>query len=141
MPQKTEYFPDKGIIVITYTGKVTMPEVREATVQAIAIQKQGHTDRVLIDASAMTAWPSLADMWHLVKSYPELEVRRQTRLAAVRPKVRDETDISGFYELVCQNRCYNAKAFQTYEEAEQWLRRDESADTPKAWPPGGQSTG
>ena len=141
MPQTTQHIPDIGIVVITYTGKVTMPEVVEATVQAIAIQKDRHTDLVLIDASAMTAWPSLADMWHLVKSYPELEVPRQTRLAAVRPKVRDETDISGFYELVCQNRCYNAKAFQTHEEAEQWLRSDESADIPKDWPAGSQSTG
>ena len=102
--------------------------------QAIAMQKQEHTNRVLVDASSMTAWPSLVDMWHLVKSYPELEVPRQTRIAAIRPTVPDQTDISGFYELVCQNRCYNAKAFHTRAEAEQWLRSDESADTPKASP-------
>jgi hypothetical protein len=129
MPQKTEYLADKGIIVITYTEKVTMDEVRQATVEAIAIQRQGLTDRVLIETSGMTAWPSLVDMWHLVKSYPELEVPPQTRLAAVRPRVPDETDISGFYEVVCQNRCYNAKAFQTREDAEEWLRSDKSANS------------
>lgn len=121
MPQITEYIPEKGIIVITYTGKVIIDEVREATVQAIAIQKEKRTDCVLIDAFTMTAWPSLVDMFHLVNSYPQLNAPPQTCLAAVRPQVPDPADISGFYETVCQNRSYNAKAFQTREEAEKWL--------------------
>jgi hypothetical protein len=121
MPQKAEYIAEKGMIVITYTGKVLMDEVREATVRAIALQKANGTVRVLIDAFAMTAWPSRVEMWYLVSSYPQLEVPPGTRLAAIRPQLPDETDISGFYETVCQNRSYNAKAFHTKEAAEEWL--------------------
>ena len=51
-------------------------------------------------------------MWELVQSYPQLEAPRRTRLAGVRPQVTDKTDLSGFFEAVCQNRCYNAKVFQ-----------------------------
>jgi hypothetical protein len=127
MPQKTEYDAEKGMIVLTYSGKVTIEEVREATVQAIAMQKEGRTDRVLIDAMTMTAWPSLADMWHLVESYPQLEAPRRTRLAAIRPQVPDKTDVSGFFETVCKNRCYNASAFHTREDAEGWLRTEDKS--------------
>jgi hypothetical protein len=64
MPQKTEYDATKAIIVLTYTGCVTMDEVREATLQAIAIQKKELTNRVLIDPSTMTAWPSRMEMYN-----------------------------------------------------------------------------
>jgi hypothetical protein len=127
MPQSTEYVAEKGIIVITYTGKVLIEEVREATVQSIAIQKERRTARVLIDAFAMTAWPSLVDMFRLVESYPQLGAPPGTRLAAIRPKIPDNTNISGFYETVCANRCYLAKAFQTREDAEEWLQSDRRA--------------
>jgi hypothetical protein len=111
--------------VITYTGNVVMPEVKEATLQAIAIQKERQTNRVLIDARAMTAWPTLAEMWDLVESYPHIGAPRHTRLAAIRPQAADETDVSGFFETVCQNRCYNAKAFHTWEAAEAWVQSDQ----------------
>jgi hypothetical protein len=124
VPQKTEYVAARGIIVITYTGRVTMDEVKDATVQAIGIQKQGLTDLVLIDASAMTAWPTLTEMFVLVQSYPDLQVPPQTRLAAVRSQAPDSSDLAGFYETVCRNRCYDAKAFHTREDAERWLRSD-----------------
>ena len=127
MPQKTEYVAEKGMIVISYSGKVTIEEVREATVQAIAMQKEGRTDRVLIDAMTMTAWPSRVEMWHLVESYSQLEAPRRTRLAAIRPQVPDKTDVSGFFETVCRNRCYNAKAFHTREDAEGWLRTEDNS--------------
>jgi len=124
MPQKTEYDATKGLIVLTYTGCVTMDEVREATQQAIAIQKQGLTNRVLIDPSTMTAWPSRVEMFDLVKSYPDFEVPVGTRLAAIRPKLPDETNLTGFFETVCQNRGYNAVAFDNREDAERWLLSD-----------------
>jgi hypothetical protein len=124
MPQKTEYVAEKGIIVITYTGNVVIAEVKQATAQAIAMQKARKTGRILIDAFSMTAWPSLVEMWKLVEAYPELEVPLGTRIAAIRPQAPDETDISGFYEKVCQNRSYNAKAFHAREEAEAWLGSD-----------------
>jgi hypothetical protein len=124
MPEKTEYVAEKGIIVITYTGAVTMDEVRGATVKAIALQKKNQTDRVVIDTLDMAAAPSVSEMWELVQTYPELEVPRRTRIAAVRPRMPDKADITGFYEVVSQNRCYNAKGFHTRAEAEEWVRAD-----------------
>jgi hypothetical protein len=122
MPEKTEYVAEKGIVVITYNGEVTMGEVQEATLKAIALQKKNQIDRVVIDAFDMTAAPSVSELWELVQSYPELQVPRQTRIAAVRPSVPDRADITGFYEVVCQNRCYNAKGFHTRAAAEEWAR-------------------
>ena len=124
MPEMTEYIAAKGIIVITYTGKVTIAEVREATVKAIAIQDEKQTNRVVIDAGDMTAGPSVTDMWELVQSYPELEVPKLTRLAVVRPEAPDRKDLTGFFEVICQNRCYNAKGFHTREAAEYWVLSD-----------------
>ena len=132
MPEHTKYVAEKGMVVITYTGKVTMKEVREATVKAIAIQGEKQTNRVLIDTSDMTAAPSLSEMWALVQSYPELEAPRRTRIAAVRPKVPDKEDVTGFYEVICQNRNYNAKGFHTREAAEKWVRADGRGGNPKA---------
>lgn len=122
MPEKTEYVAEKGIIVITYTGKVTINEAREATVKAIAIQAEKQTDRVVIDTLDMTGGPSIMEMWGLVQSYPELEVPRRTRLAGVRPRIQGEADLAGFFEVICQNRCYNAKVFHTREAAEEWVQ-------------------
>ena len=124
MPEKTEYIAAKGIIVITYTGKVTIAEAKEATVKAIAIQGEKQTNRVVIDAWDMTAGPSITDMWELVQSYPELEVPKPTRLAVVRPEAPDRKDLTGFFEVICQNRCYNAKGFHTREAAEYWVLSD-----------------
>src|ERR1017187_2192204 len=103
MPEMTEYISAKGIIVITYTGKVTIAEVREATVKAIAIQDEKQTNRVVIDAGDMTAGPSVTDMWELVQSYPELEVPKLTRLAVVRPEAPDRKDLTGFFEVICRS--------------------------------------
>jgi hypothetical protein len=94
------------------------------TVHAIRFQKKGLTNRVLIDTSVMTGWPSRAEMWYLVESYPQLEVPRETRLAAIRPQLPDDTDLSGFYETVCENRGYHAKAFDNRAEAERWLQEE-----------------
>jgi len=124
MPEKTECVAEKRIIVITYNGEVTMGEVREATVKAIALQEENQIDRVVVDALDMTAAPSVSEMWELVQSYPELEVPRQTCIAAVRPRVPDKADITGFYEVVCQNRCFKAKGFHTLAAAEEWVRSD-----------------
>lgn len=122
MPQQTRYDSEKGIVALTYTGRVTMPEVREATDRAIALQKEHHTHRVLIDPRTMIAWPSFAEMLGLVESYPQMEVPSETQLAVLRPVTSDPTDLSGFYETVCQNRCYNARVFPTREAAEAWLQ-------------------
>jgi hypothetical protein len=127
MPVKVDYVAETGIVVLNYTGKVTIQEVRGATVEAIAIQGEKQTNRVVIDASAITGAPSLMDMLALVESYPDLEAPRKTRLAAVRPKVPDRADITGFWEVVCQNRCYNAKGFHTSEAAEEWVRSERRA--------------
>jgi hypothetical protein len=127
MPEQTEYVAEKGIIVLTYTGMVTIEEVREATVKAIAIQKEKNINRVVIDALDMTGAPSISQMWELVESYPELEAPRQTRIAAIRPKVPDKADVTGFFEVICQNRCYNAKGFSTREAAEEWVQAEPNA--------------
>jgi hypothetical protein len=124
MPEKTEYVAAKGIIVITYTGKVTIEEAKEATVKAIAIQGEKQTNRVVIDTVDMTVWPSISEMWGLVQSYPELEAPRRTRLAAIRQAAPDKSDLAGFFEVMCQNRCYNAKVFNTREAAEEWVLSD-----------------
>ena len=124
MPETTEYTTKRGFITITYTGRVTIAEVKEATVKAIAIQQEKQVHRVVIDASDMTAAPSIMEMWALVKSYPELEVPRQTRLAAVRPGVPDKADVTGFFEVICANQCYIAKGFHTRETAEEWVLSD-----------------
>jgi hypothetical protein len=63
-------------------------------------------------------------MWASVQSYPEIGAPRRTRLAAVRPVVPDKADVTGFFEVICQNRCYNAKGFHTREAAEEWVRSD-----------------
>jgi hypothetical protein len=106
---------------------VTIEEVRAATVEAIAIQAEKQSNRVVIDASDITGAPSLSEMLALVESYPKLEAPRQTRLAAVRPKVPDRHDVTGFFEVICQNRCYNAKGFGTREAAEEWVQSERRA--------------
>jgi hypothetical protein len=127
MPQNTEYDPVKRMVVLTYSGRVTMPEVREATAQALALQKEQKTGRVLIDPRNMIAWPSLVEMFQLVNSYSDMEVPSGTQLAVLRPLAPDRTDLSGFYETVCQNRGYNARVFETREDAEQWLQSNGAA--------------
>ncbi len=42
MPQTIEYLEEQQITAIKYTGRVTMDEVKEATVQAIAIHEAAH---------------------------------------------------------------------------------------------------
>jgi hypothetical protein len=124
MPEKTEYAAEKRIIIITYTGNVTIEDVKEATANAIAIQKERQVYRVVNDASDITAGPTISEVWALVQSYPEIGAPRRTRLAAVRPVVPDKADVTGFFEVICQNRCYNAKGFHTREAAEEWVRSD-----------------
>ncbi|MGO8928630.1 MAG: STAS/SEC14 domain-containing protein [Limisphaerales bacterium] len=127
MPWAIEYLADKETLVVAPTGCVSDDDARELTGQAIALLQETQATRVLSDCRGMESAPSVAAVYWLVHDYANRGVPRQTRIAVVHSKAPQAVELARFYETVCFNRRYQAKAFHSKEAAEAWLCSGQTA--------------
>ena len=91
------------------------------TSRAVALLKETRATRVLGDCRRLQSGPSLGAVYWLVNDYAILGVPRQTRIAVVHSDAEQVVQLARFYETVCFNHQYEAKAFHTRPAAEAWL--------------------
>jgi hypothetical protein len=127
MPWEIQYVPEKETVVVTTSGPVSDEDARALTSRAIALLKDAQATRVLGDFRGVQSGPSLAAVYWLVNEYAQLGVPRQTKIALLHSKARQAVELAQFYETVCCNRRYEARAFDSNEAAEAWLRSGETA--------------
>ena len=122
-----QYVPEKETLVVTPTGPVSDAEARELTNRAITVLKHTRATRVLGDCRGMQSGPSLGVVYWLVNDYANHGLPRQTRIAVVHSRVPHAVELAQFYETVCVNHRYDAKAFDSSEAAEAWLHSGTTA--------------
>jgi hypothetical protein len=116
-----QYVPEKETLVVTTTGRVSDEEARELSGRAITRLKETQATRVLGDCRGMQWGPSFGMVFWLVNDYADHGLPRQTRIALVHSRAQQAVELARFFETVCINRRYEAKAFPTRSAAEAWL--------------------
>ena len=110
-----------GVIELVLSGIVTGHDLREATSEGIALQKEVHETRCLIDATDQEQTGTVLDLYHLPSQYAEEGLDRRSLLALVLPTRHELLELALFYETVCVNRGWHVRLFPTREEAIGWL--------------------
>jgi hypothetical protein len=127
MPWEIQFVPEKETLVIAARGPVSDEEARELPHRAISLLKDTQATRVLGDCRGMQSGPSVASVYWLVNDYANRGLSRQTRIALVHSGAPQAVELAQFYETVCVNRRYEAKAFDSSKAAEAWLHSGATA--------------
>lgn len=122
MPHDIKYDPLLDIIEVTLTGLITKADLREATTQAISMQKQTGTTSFLVYADAWDFHASLVDIYEIPDTqYGKEKLNTRSSIAIVLPTSVSAQEAARFYETVCLNRGWNAKICSDRQSAMDWL--------------------
>ncbi len=121
MPWEIEYVPSKEMVVVAASGILSDKEATQLTRHAIALVKETQATRVLGDWRKTESGPSFGAVYWLVREYANDGVPRETRIALVHSTGQEATELARFFENVCFNQRYEAKAFHSRAAAEAWL--------------------
>lgn len=127
MPWELQYVAGKETLVVAPTGCLSDDDARELTGQAITLLQETHATRVLGDCRGMESAPSVAALYWLVHDYATRGVSKQTRIALVHSKAPQAVELARFYETLCFNRRFQARAFHSKQAAEEWLGSGQTA--------------
>jgi hypothetical protein len=114
---------DLQIVVLTYSGKVSGRDIKEAAAARIDMGKQKGITRFLIDTRKVEADESATMGIHEIpaKMYPEKQVERTNRIAIIGPESSISKTMVRFFENSCVNRGWLVSAFQDYKSAIEYL--------------------
>ena len=111
----------QGLIEITYMGSISGDDLRTATREAIALQKQGDVLDFLVDAGAWDLKAALVDIYQLPAQYWKEGVDTRSRIAVILPAHETTRDGARFYEDACRNRGWNVRVLPDRAAALEWL--------------------
>ena len=123
-----EHNDDLKIVVLTYKGKVTGADIKEAATARIQMGNQKNITRFLIDTQEVESNESATmDIYELPSDiYQEKQCEYESHIAVVEPKSSKSKAMVRFFENVCVNRGWLVKTFQDCSSAVKWLQEDRS---------------
>ena len=121
MPWTVEYEPERALVVVTGSGKMSDEDASAQTTEAICYLKQNQANAILVDYSDAVSEVSLPTLYWLPDYSSELGAPWNLRVAVLLPPTRYRLESCHFFELVCKNAGYNVRLFATKEAAEAWL--------------------
>jgi hypothetical protein len=111
-----------GVIELTYRGRITGADLKEATSKCISLGKQTGTTKFLVDEVGMDLDTSIVNLYELPnKQYADEEANRQGRVAIILPTSKEAREAVQFYVTSCQNRGWFVRAFSERLSAINWL--------------------
>jgi hypothetical protein len=115
---------DLQVIVLSFSGLVTGPELVEAAAARIQLGQEHGIDKYIIDAAEMIAPKStIMDVLDIPKEvYFEKEMQRTSLIAVVRPGNPASAWIAEFYENASILRGWRVRTFDDSQAAQQWLQ-------------------
>ena len=115
---------DAQVIVLTFNGLVTGPELQEAAAARIEFGQQKNIDRYIIDAAEMIAPKStIIDVLDIPNEiYEQRKMRRKSLIAVIRPRNPASTWIAEFFENASVLRGWRVRTVADYEAAVRWLQ-------------------
>lgn len=128
MTWNLEYRDDLRIVVLTYSGKVSGAEIKEAAAARIDLGKQKGVTRFLIDTKEVEADESATLSIYEIpaKIYPEKNVERTSHIAILGPESSLSKKMVTFFVTACVNRGWLVSTFQDYQNAIEWLTAESS---------------
>jgi hypothetical protein len=121
LPWQIDYVAGKETVVVAPSGFLTEDDAIELTSQEIGRLQETRATRVLGDCRRVESFPSVAALYWLVHEYADRDLPKTTRIALVHSNAPHAAEIARFYETVCLNQRYQARAFPNKEAAEAWL--------------------
>ena len=122
-----KYVQETKTLVVAARGPVSDEEAKDLTTRAISLLKDTQAPCVLGDCRRMESGPSFASVYWLVNDYANCGLPPQTRIALVHSRTSRAVELAQFFETVCVNRRYEAKAFDSSQAAEAWLHSGATA--------------
>lgn len=115
---------DAQVVVLTFNGLVTGPELQEAAEARIEFGKQYGIDKYIIDAAEMIAPQStIIDVLDIPNEvYEKKEMRRNSLIAVIRPRNPASAWIAEFYENASVLRGWRVRTVADYAAAVHWLQ-------------------
>lgn len=126
MAWRLEYRDDLGIVVLTYTGRVSGEDIQAAAAARIDLGKEKGASKFLIDTREVETDESATLSIYEIpdRIYPEKQFERTSRIAILGPKSMLTREMVAFFENACVNRGWLVKTFQEHPEAVAWLGLD-----------------
>lgn len=118
-----EYSDELDIVVLTYKGKTTGFDLKEASTARIALGREKGVSKYLIDTTEVEVSSSAtSDVLDLPdKVYSDKQVDYSSRIAIIEPKSAESRKMVKFYEDACVNRGWLVKMFKDRPSALGWL--------------------
>jgi hypothetical protein len=115
---------DSQIVVLSFAGLVTGPELLEAAAARIEFGKKSGIDKYIIDAAEMIAPQStMMDVQDIPNTiYEQNGLSRNSLIAVVRPRNPTSAWIAEFYENASILRGWRVRIVDDYEAAVHWLQ-------------------
>lgn len=121
-----EYDEGSGIVVVTYNGRCSGKDFRDATHKRVAIAEKEDSTKTLIDATNLECSSSTTfDVYDIVsREYPSLGSRSEWKMAITTPKSAEAQKQVHFFENACVNRGWRVRQFASRKDAIDWLAID-----------------
>jgi len=131
MTWSVNHDPVLDIIEVTFTGRVSGAELRDAASQRIALQKELGSERILINASEEELTASSLDVFNLPSGlYVSESASRKSRLALVLPTEKKSREIAQFYETACKKLGWVVQIFSDRQSGVAWLDGGKATHNP-----------
>lgn len=131
MPYTIQHNLSLGVIELTYSGRVTGVDLKEATSECISLGKQTGTTKFLVDEAGMELAASLVDLLKLPEvQYVDEQADRQGQVAIILPASKEARDAVQFFEIACRNRGWHVRVFSDHRSAIDWLKDDPASHKP-----------
>ncbi|HEY5567509.1 MAG TPA: hypothetical protein VIM81_09735 [Gammaproteobacteria bacterium] len=124
MPFMLKVLAEEGYVLLEHHGHVPSDEVREARAALLDAAGREKFGRVLIDWSAASGVPPVADFYFIL-SETRITLDVRGKCALLTPE--SSRSVADFVETAGRNRGFRIKAFTSREAAIEWLfRADDS---------------
>ena len=122
MSYEVKHAPTLGIGRLRFFGPISMADVREATAEAVELQRQLSVTRFLCEVETTRIDVSSDEIrYFLDNRYRELHVRRATRIALTGPASGAGQDAMKMYAKACMQRGWKVAIFPDQRAALDWL--------------------
>ncbi len=124
-PWRIEYDEENHVVVSTLWGPMTSQQLMESAHDRIRMGKERGTLHYVLDVSRFVATDraSFEAIFDIVtKSYPEMFVDRETRIACIPSADKDTRWFMEFFQTLCDSRGWVLHAVSDHEAALAWLK-------------------
>jgi hypothetical protein len=121
MPYQTQAHDDPRYVEIRYTGDLTSAEMRTSARVIMDLADSHGTHRVLADCAGLAGGHSIIDLHDVAEWLAADPKRALVREAVVLPDAPGANEKVAFWEMACENRGLQVRAFTTHSDALTWL--------------------